>query len=119
MMSKTTRTCLLLLCICLFALKGMSAQRFVENGLKRAQVYATYYDPFADDAEPLTVKSSINKENLTLTVSIHLAAILVGFIPLIFWGRLKSYLRPVVKSLPLAWIHQRIFRPPKLMYLPY
>jgi len=112
-MSKTARTCLILLCICLFALKGMSAQRFVENGLKRAQVYATYFDPFSENAEPVVLKSSVSKENLTLTVSIHLAAILLSFMMLIFWGPFKGYLRPVVKSLQLAWTHQKIFRPPR------
>ena len=112
-MSKIARTCLILLCICLFALKGMSAQRFVENGLKRAQVYATYYDPFSENAEPVVVKGAINKENLTLTVSIHLAAILLSFLTLVFWVSFKGYLRPVVKSLQLAWTHQKIFRPPR------
>lgn len=116
-MSKTNRTFLLLLCMCLFAFKGMSAQRFVENGMKRAQVYASYHDPFLGVEVTTLDKDTQGRDSLSCPVSIYLSAIIIIVCSWVSWGKLKAYLRPIVITLSLFHFSKKIFRPPKHIYI--
>lgn len=117
-MSKSSKTLLMLLCICLFAFKVVSSQRFIENGMKRAQIYATYHAPFSGEESQVEIKAFQGKDSsLSFPVPIFLSAILMASCLWMAWGSLRAYLRPIVIELLLFFFCQRIFRPPRFVHV--
>ncbi len=117
-MFKSSKTLLMLLCLCVFAFKVVATQRFIENGIKRAQIYATFHDPFLGDQASAVVKVVGGKgAPVSFPTPVLLSAILIAICLWISWGRLRSYLRPIVIKLLLFWFFQKIFRPPRVVYL--
>ena len=105
---------LLILCLSLLLFKAVSADRFIENGIKRAEIYADYPEfikthKLVNDSSLVDVKSEAS-----LVPSIYMAAIILGFAFLLSFSKAKEMMRPIIRVLVGVEIKDQIFKPPKI-----
>ena len=109
------RLVILVLCLCLVVFKGMSAPRFVETGMMRAHVYAHYQDPLSYMVSAHVVDDEPQKVDASMMVSFHLPGILLLLALGFYVPALRSFQRPVIRSMRGESILGKIFRPPKIV----
>jgi Na+/H+-dicarboxylate symporter len=98
--------------------KAISADRFIENGIKRAEIYADYPE-FIRTHKLVNTSSLIDvKSESSLVPSIYMLAIVLGFGFLLVSSKTKEIMRPVIRILKGLEIKNQIFKPPKNIYLP-
>lgn len=104
----------LLICVCLIAFKTVSTARFVESGLLRAQVYASYEDPLSYIAGDVQHPDSTpQKIDPSMMVSFHFPG-MIFLLALTFASPLlRNYLRPTVSRMSGRDFQRRIYKPPK------
>lgn len=116
-MSKSSKTLLILLCLCVFAFKVVATQRFIENGMKRAQIYASFQDSLGGEVTLMGKSHQVKDVSSSFPVPILLSAILMVACLWVSRGRLRSYWRPIIIKLQLLFFSQKIFRPPRFSYI--
>ena len=116
-MKRKSKFLLILLCLSLLLFKAVSANRFIENGIKRAEIYSNYSGYILALQEIEASGASDEKNNLTRAISVHMLAIVISVFILCATGRLSQIMRPVVKTLNSAQLNQKIFKPPKNTYI--
>lgn len=117
-MKRQSKFLLILLCLSLLLFKAISGNRFVENGLKRAEIYSNYSAYILAQQEIEASGMSDDKNNLTRAISVHMLGIVITIFLLFGANQLKQIMRPVVKLLNSAQLNQEIFKPPKNTYIP-
>ena len=109
---------LLMLCLSLLLFKALSANRFIENGMKRAEIYADY-PSFIKTQQQASNSNLVDVKNeSTMIPSIHMLAIVLGFGLLLVLSEPKEILRPIIQVLIGREIKDQIFKPPKNTYIP-
>ena len=105
---------LLVLCLSLLLFKAVSANRFVENGLKRAEIYSDYSTFIIQ--QKLVNESSLSdmKNESSIAVHMHMVAIVIGMGIVLFVKQSSQIMRPVVRVLIGEVVTERIFKPPRL-----
>jgi hypothetical protein len=93
----------------------MSAPRFVETGMMRAHVYAHYQDPLSYMVSAHVVEDEPQKVDASMMVSFHLPGILLLLALGFYVPALRSFQRPVIRSMRGESISGKIFRPPKIV----
>ena len=109
---------LILLCLSLFLFKALTANRFVENGIKRAEIYADYNGFIVAQQAIADSELSNGKNVATSLLPIHMVGIIVALIFFIAQIKLMEVLRPVNDTLKASQFLERIFKPPKNTYIP-
>lgn len=117
-MKRQSKFLLILLCLSLLLFKAVSGNRFVENGIKRAEIYSNYSAYILAQQEIETSGVSDDKNNLTRAISVHMLGIVIGIALLLGVVQLKQTMRAVVKVLSSAQLNQEIFKPPKNIHIP-
>lgn len=117
-MKRQSKFLLILLCLSLLLFKAISGNRFVENGIKRAEIYSNYSAYILAQQEIEASGMSDDKNNLTRAISVHMPGIVITIFLLFGASQLKQIMRPVVKLLNSAQLNQEIFKPPKNTYIP-
>ncbi len=117
-MKRQSKFLLILLCLSLLLFKAISGNRFVENGIKRAEIYSNYSAYILAQQEIEASGMSDDKNNLTRAISVHMPGIVITIFLLFGANQLKQIMRPVVKLLNSAQLNQEIFKPPKNTYIP-
>jgi hypothetical protein len=117
-MKRQSKFLLILLCLSLLLFKAVSGNRFVENGIKRAEIYSNYSAYILAQQEIEASGVSDDKNNLTRAISVHMLGIVIGIALLLGVVRLKQTMRAVVKVLSSAQLNQEIFKPPKNIHIP-
>ncbi len=117
-MKRQSKFLLILLCLSLLLFKAVSGNRFVENGIKRAEIYSNYSAYILAQQEIEASGMSDDKNNLTRAISVHMLGIVITIFLLFGANQLKQIMRPVVKLLNSAQLNQEIFKPPKNTYIP-
>lgn len=112
-MKRQSKFLLILLCLSLLLFKAISGNRFVENGIKRAEIYSNYSAYILAQQEIETSGVSDDKNNLTRAISVHMLGIVIGIALLLGVVQLKQTMRAIVKVLNSAQLNQEIFKPPK------
>ena len=117
-MKRQSKFLLILLCLSLLLFKAVSGNRFVENGIKRAEIYSNYSAYILAQQEIETSGVSDDKNNLTRAISVHMLGIVIGIALLLGVVQLKQIMRAIVKVLNSAQLNQEIFKPPKNIHIP-
>ena len=117
-MKRQSKFLLILLCLSLLLFKAVSAHRFIENGIKRAQMYSNYTAYILNQDVEVASSLSDQKNNLTRAISAYMLAIVIGLFLIVNIGLFKQIMRPAVKFLNGRKINQKIFKPPKNIYIP-
>ena len=117
-MKRQSKFLLILRCLSLLLFKAISGNRFVENGIKRAEIYSNYSAYILAQQEIEASGMSDDKNNLTRAISVHMLGIVITIFLLFGANQLKQIMRPVVKLLNSAQLNQEIFKPPKNTYIP-
>lgn len=117
-MNRQSKFLLIVLCLSLLLFKAVSANRFVENAIKRAQIYSNYSAYILDQQQSAASGLADDKNNLTRAISIHMPAIVLGLFLLFCIAHFKPIMRPVVNLLNSSYLIQKIFKPPKNTYIP-
>lgn len=115
-MKRQTKFLLILLCFSLLLFKAVSAHKFIENGIKRAQIYSNYTSYVLNQQEGGPSSLNDDKNNLTRAISAYMLAIVIGIFLLINANQCQQILRPVVKILNSTHLNKKIFKPPKTFY---
>lgn len=118
-MKRQSKFLLILLCLSLLLFKAISGNRFVENGIKRAEIYSNYSAYILAQQEIEASGMSDDKNNLTRAISVHMLGIVITIFLLFGANQLKQIMRPVVKLLNSAQLNQEIFKPPKTHIYPF
>ena len=77
-MKRKSKFLLILLCLSLLLFKAVSANRFIENGIKRAEIYSNYSGYILALQEIEASGASDDKNNLTRAISVHMSAIVIS-----------------------------------------
>ena len=109
---------LILLCLSLILFKALTANRFVENGMKRAEIYADYTGFVVAQQAIIDSKLPEGKSEAINLLPIHMVGIIVALIFFIAQIKLMEVLRPVNDILKASHFLERIFKPPKNRYIP-
>jgi hypothetical protein len=117
-MKRQSKFLLILLCLSLLLFKAVSAHRFIENGIKRAQMYSNYTAYILNQEVEVASRLSDQKNNLTRAISAYMLAIVIGLFLIVNIGLFKQIMRPAVKFLNGRKLNQKIFKPPKNTYIP-
>jgi hypothetical protein len=97
--------------------KAISADRFIENGIKRAEIYADYPE-FIRTHKLVSSSSLIDvKSQSSLVPSIYMLAIVLGFGLLLVSSKSKEIMRPIIRVLIGLEIKSQIFKPPKNIHV--
>ena len=105
---------LLVLCLSLLLFKAVSANRFVENAIKRAEIYSDYSAFIAEQKQVNQTSLSDIKNESSLVIPIHMVAIVIGLGIVLIVKQSREIMRPVVRVLIGENITERIFKPPRL-----
>ena len=116
-MKRQSKFLLILLCLSLLLFKAVSSNRFIENGIKRAQMYGNYTAYILNQQESSASSLSEDKNNLTRAISVYMLAIVIGVFLLFGATHIKQAMRAIVKLLNSAQLNRKIFKPPKNIYL--
>ena len=116
-MKRQSKFLLILLCLSLLLFKAVSGNRFIENGIKRAEIYSNY-SAYILAQQQVEASGIDDKNNLTRAISIHMPAIVLGLFLLFCIAHFKPIMRPVVNLLNSSYLTQKIFKPPKNTYIP-
>lgn len=116
-MKRQSKFLLILLCLSLLLFKAVSGNRFIENGIKRAVIYSDY-SAYILAQQEVEASGIDDKNNLTRAISVHMFAIVIGIFVLFGTTQLKQTMRAIVKILNSAQLNQKIFKPPKKIYIP-
>ena len=108
---------LLMLCLSLLLFKAISADRFIENGIKRAEIYADYPE-FIRTHKLVSSSSLVDvKSESSLVPSIYMLAIVLGIGFLLAFSKPKEIMRPIIRVLKGLEMKDQIFKPPKTGYI--
>jgi hypothetical protein len=109
---------LIALCLSLVLFKALTAHRFIENGIKRAEIYADYNGFVVAQQTIDDSNLSDGKNAVTSLLPIHMVGIIVTLIFFIAQINLMEVSRPVNEVLKVSHFLERIFKPPKNTYTP-
>ena len=109
---------LILLCLSLLLFKAVSGNRFIENGIKRAEIYGNYSAYILAQQQVEASGMSDDKNNMTRAISVHMLAIVISIFVLFGTTQLKQTMRAIVKILNSAQLNKKIFKPPRNIYTP-
>ena len=105
---------LLVLCLSLLLFKAVSANRFVENAIKRAEIYSDYSAFIAEQKQVNQTSLSDIKNESSLVIPIHMVAIVISLGIVLLIKQSREIMRPVVRVLIGENVTKRIFKPPRL-----
>ena len=117
-MKRQTKFLLILLCLSLLLFKAVSGNRFIENGIKRAEIYGNYSAYILAQQQVEASGMSDDKNNMTRAISVHMLAIVISIFVLFGTTQLKQTMRAIVKILNSAQLNKKIFKPPRNIYTP-
>ncbi len=109
---------LIALCLSLVLFKALTANRFVENGIKRAEIYADYTGFIVAQQAIDDSNLSDGKNAITSLLPIHMVGIIVALIFFIAQINSMEVSRPVNEVLKASHFLERIFKPPKYIHIP-
>ena len=112
-MKRQSKFLLILLCLSLLLFKAVSGNRFIENGIKRAEIYGNYSAYIFAQQQVEASGMSDDKNNMTRAISVHMLAIVIGIFVLFGTTQLKQTMRAIVKILNSAQLNKKIFKPPR------
>jgi hypothetical protein len=115
-MKRQSKFLLILLCLSLLLFKAVSGNRFIENGIKRAEIYSNY-SAYILAQQQVEASGIDDKNNLTRAISVHMLAIVIGIFVLFGTTQLKQAMRAILKILNGAQLNKKIFKPPRNMYI--
>ena len=115
-MKRQSKFLLILLCLSLLFFKAVSGNRYIENGIKRAQMYSNYTAYILNQQDGSVSGLSDDKNNLTRAISVYMLAIVIGIFLLFGTTQLKQAMRAIVKILNSAQLNKKIFKPPRNIY---
>ena len=105
---------LLVLCVSLLLFKAVTGNRFVENGLKRAEIYSDYSTFIIQQKLVNESPLSDMKNESSIAVHMHMVAIVISVGIVLFVKQSSQIMRPVVRILISEVVTERIFKPPRL-----